>query len=48
MRLIYDDPACANTLLRAMNVTNVHILPRGSNVPPVDNQTAVGAADAVP
>ena len=48
MRLIYEDPACANTLLRAMNVTNVRILPWGSDVPPVDNQTVVGAADAVP
>jgi hypothetical protein len=40
MRLLYEDPACANTLLRAMNVTNVHILPLGSDVPPLDNQTA--------
>ena len=40
MRLIHEDPACANTLLRVMNVTNVRILPKGSKLPPLDNETA--------
>ncbi len=40
LRLIHDDPACANTLLHVMNVTNVHILPKGSKLPPLDNETA--------
>lgn len=40
MRLIHDDPACANKLLQVMNVTNVHILPKGSKLPPLDNETA--------
>ncbi|MCK4342073.1 MAG: hypothetical protein KAY37_10165 [Phycisphaerae bacterium] len=40
MCLIHDDPACANKLLQVMNVTNVHILPKGSKLPPLDNETA--------
>lgn len=40
MRLIHDDPACTNKLLQVMNVTNVHILPKGSRLPPLDNETA--------
>ena len=40
MRLIHEDPACANKLLHVMNVTNVHILPKGSRLPPLDNETA--------
>ena len=40
MRLIQEDPTCANKLLQVMNVTNVHILPKGSRLPPLDNETA--------
>ena len=40
MRLIHDDPACANKLLQVMNVTNVRILPKGSRLPLLDNETA--------
>ena len=29
IKLILEDPACADKLLRAMNVSNVHILPGG-------------------
>ncbi len=30
VRFVLDDPVCADKLLRAMNVTNARILPRGS------------------
>ena len=40
LRLIHEDPECANTLLRIMNVTNVHILPHGSELRTLDSETA--------
>ena len=36
MRLIMEDPVCADKLLRSMNVTNVRVLPMGSEVPGLD------------
>ena len=37
-KLILEDPECADKLVRAMNVTNVRILPRGSQVPQIDEE----------
>ena len=37
-RFVLDDPECADKLLRAMNVTNVRILPRGSSVLQMDEE----------
>lgn len=48
MRLIHEDPACANKLLQVMNVTNVRILPTGSRLPPLDNETAEYFRDLCP
>ena len=31
-RYVMEEPECADKLLRAMNVTNVHILPRNATV----------------
>ncbi len=39
LRLVHDDPECANKLLRAMNITNVRVMPKGSLPPPLDNDT---------
>lgn len=39
LRLVHDDPECANKLLRAMNITNVRVMPKGSMPPPLDNDT---------
>jgi hypothetical protein len=33
VRFVLEDPVCADKLLRAMNVTNVRIQPRGTPVP---------------
>lgn len=30
IRFVLDDPVCADKLLRAMNVSNVRVLPRGT------------------
>lgn len=35
---VHDAPLCADKLLQAMNVTNVHILPGGSDVPGFDSE----------
>ena len=51
VRFVLDDPACVDKLLRAMNVTNVRILPRGSRAqglglnmtPSVQGRTGVEA-----
>ena len=39
MSLVAADPECADALLHAMNITNVHVLPYGSPVPGMDENT---------
>lgn len=39
MSLVAADPECADELLHAMNITNVHVLPYGSPVPGMDPDT---------
>jgi len=44
VRFVLDEPECADKLLRAMNVTNVRILPRGSLLPGTGEEVAgIGA-----
>ena len=40
IRLIHEAPACVNTLLQAMNVTNVRVLANVSQMLPPDRKTA--------
>lgn len=37
-QFVLDEPLCADKLLRAMNVTSVRILPRGSSVLQMDEE----------
>ena len=39
MSLVAANPQCADDLLHAMNITNVHVLPYGSPVPGMDDET---------
>ena len=36
-RFVMEEPECVNKLLRSMNVTNVHVMPRGTTYP-IGNQ----------
>ena len=38
LRFVHEAPLCADKLLQAMNVTNVHILPGGSDIPGFDSE----------
>lgn len=43
IRYVMDEPECANKLLQAMNVTNVHVLSRNATVLGMDEGTVEGS-----